>query len=139
MVQEKDRITKSVRSKFMAGIKTHGTAPELAIRKLLTGTGLKRVYNSPHLPGRPDFAFPKLKKVIFVHGCFWHRHPGCKKATLPRTNRYFWLKKLTRNVQRDAERRDALRKNGWTSLVVWECQTLDTVKIARSIARFLKA
>jgi DNA mismatch endonuclease (patch repair protein) len=139
MAQWEDGMKKSERGRFMAAIRTRGTAPELAIRKLLFGTGVKRVYNSVRLPGRPDLAFPQLRKVIFVHGCFWHRHTGCKKATLPRTNRHFWLRKLERNVQRDAEQRKSLRENGWRSLVVWECETRDTAKITRSIIRFLKA
>ena len=122
---------KSRRSTSMAGIKTQGTAPEMAIRKLLKASGYECVYNCSSLPGRPDIAFPRLKKALFVHGCFWHQHHDCKKASLPSTNRDFWMRKLRRNAERDAEQERLLHKLGWRSFSVWECElrSLDTVKV----------
>src|SRR5208283_13459 len=98
-------LQQSRRSKLMANIRTHSTAPELALRKVLRAAGYNCIYNYSALPGRPDVVFPKLKKAVFVHGCFWHQHHGCKKASMPSTNRDFWLRKLTRNSQRDAEQK----------------------------------
>jgi DNA mismatch endonuclease (patch repair protein) len=128
---------KSRRSNLMAGIKTHGTAPEMAIRKVLKASGYKCVYNCASLPGRPDMAFPKLKKALFVHGCFWHHHHGCKKASVPSTNRDFWLRKLRRNAQRDAEQKKVLQKLGWQSFTVWECELRTLDKVQSKLLRFL--
>jgi DNA mismatch endonuclease, patch repair protein len=127
----------SPRSKFMAAIKTRGTAPEMAIRKVLKGSGHKCVYNLSSLPGRPDVAFPMLKKALFVHGCFWHHHRGCKKGSIPSTNRDFWLRKLGRNAQRDAEQKRLLHKLGWKSFTVWECELRALDKINSKLFRFL--
>src|ERR1700722_2868928 len=128
----------SRRSKVMASVRSHGTTPEIAVRRLLRKLGYRYSCNASQLPVRPDIVFPRLHKVELVHGCFWHRHDGCKKASLPRTNRRFWLKQLKQNVERDVEQRSALRKAGWKSLVVWECQTRDVHKIEGPILHFLR-
>jgi DNA mismatch endonuclease (patch repair protein) len=121
----------------MAGVKTQGTVPEMAIRKLLKASGYKCVYNCSSLPGRPDMAFPKLKKVLFVDGCFWHQHRACKKAGVPSTNREFWLPKLRRNAERDAEQVRLLRKLGWKSFRVWECELRNLDQVKARIFAFL--
>lgn len=130
-------LHQSRRSKLMANVRTHSTAPEMALRKVLTAAGYKCLYNYSALPGRPDVAFPKLKKVVFVHGCFWHRHHGCKKSSIPSTNRDFWLHKLRRNAQRDAEQKRLLQKLGWKSFTVWECELRQVGKIQPKLFRFL--
>ena len=132
-----DTLLNSRRSKLMASIRTRATTPEIAIRKLLKASGYKYVCNYSQLPGRPDIVLPKLRKVVFVHGCFWHRHSGCKKASVPETNRDFWLRKLRRNVERDSEQKKLLRKLGWKSFTVWECQILKNRQLQSKLFRFL--
>jgi len=90
-----------------------------------------------NLPGTPDLVLPRLRKVIFVHGCFWHRHPGCRFAYTPKSNAEFWMTKLTANVNRDRSSLAALTAAGWDVLVVWECETENTVLLSRKLASFL--
>lgn len=89
------------------------------------------------LPGRPDIVFPGLKKIIFVHGCYWHMHPGCKRSTLPKTREHYWHNKLRRNRQRDAVNQEQLRELGWDIMVVWECETSDLEKLKPKLKLFL--
>ena len=89
------------------------------------------------LPGAPDLAFPKRQKAVFVHGCFWYQHRGCRKAGVPKSNRRFWRAKLARNAARDAEEIAAIRKQGWRVLVIWECQIKDEHRLAARLRRFL--
>ncbi len=109
----------------MSGIRGRHTMPELAVRKALFAAGFRYRLHSKNLPGRPDIALPKWHCAVFVHGCFWHRHPGCKFAYTPKSNVRFWLKKFNENVQRDKSTGAALRKAGWRVLIIWECQTND--------------
>jgi DNA mismatch endonuclease (patch repair protein) len=99
--------------------------------------GFRFRLHRPNLPGKPDIAFPAQQKAIFVHGCFWHQHKGCKRATVPKSNRGFWRLKLARNVARDAMQLAAIRKRGWRALVVWECEIKNERRLAAKMRRFL--
>lgn len=111
------------RSSLMARVKGKNTKPELLVRKELHRLGYRFRLHRRDLPGRPDIVLPKYKTAIFVHGCFWHRHPGCSKASTPKTRVDFWQDKFTTNMARDRRNEDALRSDGWQVLVVWECET----------------
>lgn len=111
-----------VRSRNMAAIRGKDTRPELLIRKALHRRGLRYVLHDRRLPGRPDLVFPRYRTVLFVHGCFWHRHSGCRFATTPASNTGFWQKKLDENVQRDRKVRKQLQLMGWRVLTIWECR-----------------
>jgi DNA mismatch endonuclease (patch repair protein) len=106
----------------MAKIRRKNTEPELKLRQALKAMGLKTHAHVSGLPGTPDLIIPDSKVAIFVHGCFWHRHRGCDKASTPKTNRRFWLAKFEANVARDRRQARKLRKAGWSVLAVWECQ-----------------
>lgn len=124
------------RSENMRRIKSANTAPELAVRKLLTELGYRYRLHVEKLPGKPDIVFSGRRKVIFVHGCFWHVHT-CKTAHKPQSNQSYWNPKLTRNVERDARNRDALLSSGWKSLVIWECQA-SSADLKESLTAFLE-
>lgn len=106
----------------MKRIRSKNTSPEIKVRRLLLGMGYRYRLHAKNLPGTPDIAFPGKKKVIFIHGCFWHRHHDCRKATTPSSNKAYWEEKFARTVQRDAEVQHALLNDGWRVLVIWECQ-----------------
>lgn len=106
----------------MGLIRQAHTKPEVQLRKQLHRLGLRYRLHVSNLPGRPDIVLPKFRTVIFVHGCFWHRHRGCKKASSPSTNIDFWQNKFAANVRRDAIKYKSLQEAGWTVLVVWECE-----------------
>lgn len=114
-----DRVT---RSRMMSGIRGRNTRPEMAVRRHLHAAGFRFRLHRKDLPGKPDIVLPRHKVAIFVHGCFWHRHEGCPKATTPSSNIEFWQKKFVDNVARDARDRAALESLGWRVLVVWECE-----------------
>lgn len=117
-----DTLTPDQRSRNMALIRSVDTRPELVVRRIAHAAGLRFRLHRRDLPGSPDLVFPKRGFVVFVHGCFWHRHAGCFRTTMPKTRTAFWAAKFDRNVARD--RRDArrLRRAGWRVLVIWECQ-----------------
>ncbi len=117
-----DIVDKATRSRMMAGIRGENTQPELIVRKYLFNKGFRYRLHNKRLTGKPDLVLPKYRSVVFIHGCFWHRHPGCKYAYTPKSNRVFWKKKLVSNVLRDKEVRKRLRKEGWCVHVIWECQ-----------------
>lgn len=129
-----DIVDKRTRSRMMSGIRGRHTKPELSVRKALSAAGFRYRLHSKELPGRPDVVLGKSRCAIFVHGCFWHRHPGCKYSYTPKSNVRFWLKKFHENVQRDKSARAALRKAGWRVLVIWECQT-DEKRLMRLVAK----
>ena len=106
---------------MMSGIRGKNTRPEMIVRRALHAKGFRYRLHDRSLPGRPDLVFPRHRVALFVHGCFWHRHEGCPKATTPSTRPEFWQRKFDRNVERDREVRAAMRDLGWTPLVVWEC------------------
>jgi DNA mismatch endonuclease (patch repair protein) len=117
-----DIVSPAERSRMMAGIKGRNTAPERIVRSHLHRAGLRYRLHGRTLPGRPDIVLPRWQTVVFVHGCFWHRHPGCPRATTPSTNRAFWSAKFRENVARDARNVAALRRQGWRVLIMWECR-----------------
>ena len=121
-----DHLTKDKRSWNMSRIRSRHTKPELILRSLLHRSGFRFRINYNKLPGSPDIVLPKYKTVIFVHGCFWHRHPNCSKATTPNTNRPYWKKKFDKNVSRDIEIRKELKRLKWRIIVVWECEVMVT-------------
>jgi DNA mismatch endonuclease (patch repair protein) len=118
-----DKLSKARRSWNMSRIRGKDTTPEKEVRSLLHGFGYRFRLHVKNLPGKPDIVLPKHRTVIFVHGCFWHRHQGCKNCTTPSNNRDFWVKKLDGNAARDGVKKRALRKLGWRVVVVWECET----------------
>lgn len=131
-----DTLTKAKRSWVMSRIKGRNTGPEKAVRRILRARGYKITINLKRLPGKPDIFLPRHDLAIFVHGCFWHRH-SCKKASVPKTNKLFWRKKLERNVERDRHNRRDLAKMGYRSLVIWECQVSRTSYIIKKVLKTL--
>ena len=127
------------RSRTMRAVKSRDTTPELAVRKLVHGMGYRYRLYRQNLPGKPDLVFAGRKKVVFVHGCFWHRHNCARGARTPKSNQDYWIPKLDRNQQRDRQVRSQLRRMGWKSLVIWECQTKNPKKLANRIRSFLEA
>ena len=118
-----DRLSPSERRAHMQRIRGRDTAPELAVRRLLHQMGLRFRLHVASLPGTPDIVLPRHRSVIFVHGCFWHRHPRCKRSFLPATRQEYWRDKFERNKSRDRRVQKLLKKEGWKVLIVWECQT----------------
>jgi DNA mismatch endonuclease (patch repair protein) len=114
-----------------------GTAPELAVRKLLHRMGYRFRLHRGDLPGKPDIVLPRHGKVIFVHGCFWHAHSGCSRGTMPASHQEFWERKITRTTQRDSENVRDLQQLGWSVLIVWECQVKDQKCLASLLAGLL--
>lgn len=127
------------RSENMRRIRSKNTKPELLVRKLVYGLGYGYRLHRKDLPGKPDLAFIGRKKAIFVHGCFWHQHPDphCSDSRLPKTRSEYWLPKLNRNVQRDAEHIAALEASGWNVLVVWDCETNNLALLTKRLRHFL--
>jgi DNA mismatch endonuclease (patch repair protein) len=117
-----DIVDRATRSRMMSGIRARNTKPEVAVRSFLHRAGLRFRLHSKSLPGTPDLVLPRWHAVVFVHGCFWHRHPGCSKAYTPKSNRRFWMTKFRMNIARDAVAIAALRHAGWRVFTVWECQ-----------------
>ena len=117
-----DSLAKERRSWNMSRIRGRNTGPELRLRSLLHRAGFRFRLHAKQLPGSPDVVLPKYRTAIFVHGCFWHRHPGCRNATMPSTRREFWREKFDGNVSRDLRNQAALVAAGWTVLTIWECE-----------------
>lgn len=118
---------------MMSRIRSKNTKPELAVRSMLHRMGYRFRLHRRDLPGCPDIVLPKYKTVIFVHGCFWHQHPGCKYAYNPKSRKAFWQKKFKQNVERHKRVRKELTKLGWKVIVIWECQIKNLNKVIRSI------
>ncbi len=118
-----DNLTTEERSRVMAAVKGKNTKPELRVRRALHGLGYRFRLQRKDLPGKPDIVLPRYKLCVFVHGCFWHQHPGCKRATIPDANREFWLEKFAKNRRRDEIVRRELEALGWRVRVIWECAT----------------
>lgn len=117
-----DVVNQSTRSRMMAGIKAKDTRPEIAVRCALHAEGFRFRLHAGHLPGRPDIVLPRYRSVIMVHGCFWHRHSGCKYATMPLTRSDFWREKFAGTVARDIRNTALLCELGWQVITVWECE-----------------
>lgn len=124
-----DQVSVARRSAIMARIKGHDTSPELRVRKVAHAVGLRFRLHRADLPGKPDLVFPKLQTALFVHGCFWHQHSGCRRASRPKSHTEYWERKLQRNVERDARSIQALQDQGWRAVVIWECETLDPIAL----------
>lgn len=121
----------------MSAIRSVGMKPELLVRRVVYGLGYRYRLHRKDLPGKPDLVFGPRRKVIFVHGCFWHQHIDCPDGRMPKSHLGYWRKKLTRNVTRDAEHLASLKTRGWKSLVIWECETKDVRRLAAKVRRFL--
>ena len=134
-----DTLTKSQRSHRMSRIRGRDTKPEMVVRRMAHALGYRFRLHRRDLPGRPDLVFPRLKAVIFVHGCFWHRHPDpkCRLARMPKSKISFWRNKLEGNRQRDLRKQQELANQGWRVLILWECELKDKVAIAHKLRLFL--
>ncbi|WP_186073654.1 very short patch repair endonuclease [Burkholderia gladioli] len=128
-----DKLTAEHRSTLMKSVKQRNTSPEIAVRRALHSLGYRFRLHRKDLPGTPDLVLPRYRLVIFVHGCFWHRHPDCKLASTPKSNAEYWLPKFEANVERDARKEAALRERGWRVEIIWECETRDHSKLIRQL------
>ena len=131
-----DRISGEHRSWNMSRIKSSNTKPEIIVRSLLHNMGYRFRLHRKDLPGKPDIVLPRYKSVIFVHGCFWHRHKGCKNAASPKTKKTFWREKFRANVERDRKVQKELNSMGWSILIIWECETSDIGSVTKIIGNF---
>ncbi|GAB4227728.1 MAG: very short patch repair endonuclease [Methyloligellaceae bacterium] len=135
-----DKLSRERRSANMARIRSKDMKPEMAVRRMVHAMGFRYRLHRRDLPGKPDLVFPARRKIIFVHGCFWHQHPdpACRDARPPRSNTAYWGPKLARNVERDAEHQRALEAAGWQVLVVWECELKQSAELAERLRAFLQ-
>lgn len=138
-VESMDTVSKSKRSEIMRAIKSRDSKIELAVRGMLHKAGFRFRLHRKNLPGNPDLVFPGRKKVVFVHGCFWHQHPdpNCRISHRPLSNTNYWHPKLERTLKRDAKNLITLRGQGWQTLVIWECQMRDKEALLRTLINFL--
>jgi DNA mismatch endonuclease (patch repair protein) len=132
-----DNLSPTQRSALMGRVGSKDTAPELVVRRLLRQIGCRYRLHVQSLPGRPDIVVSRLRKVVFVHGCFWHGHPKCKRSQAPKTNTLFWTHKVEGNRRRDARVQRHLRAMGWSVAVVWECQVRNIAHLTARLKRFL--
>lgn len=134
-----DRIDAAARSRNMSRIRSKGMKPEMAVRRMAHRLGYRFRLHRRDLPGTPDLVFPSRRKIIFVHGCFWHRHadPSCNAAHTPRSNEAYWEAKIARNIARDAAARAELERTGWSVLELWECHIRDAQATEKIIRDFL--
>lgn len=128
-----DSLTPERRSQLMSRVGQKNTAPELIVRRIAHSLGYRFRLHRRELPGTPDLVFPRLRKAIFVHGCFWHRHLGCRLASTPKSRSEFWEPKFVANVERDRLKEEQLRAAGWGVLVIWECETRDPRQLAERL------
>lgn len=119
--------------RIMSRVSSRDTTPELVVRRALHRAGLRFRLHDRRLPGTPDIVLSRWRTVVFVHGCFWHRHPGCRKATMPKTRTEFWQSKFDRNVERDGQALISLRALNWRAEVVWECETKNVASLDRRL------
>ena len=124
-----DRLSRARRGWLMSRVGSRDTLPELRVRRAVFGMGYRYRLNDPRYPGKPDLVFPRHRKIVFVHGCFWHGHEACRYARLPKTRVRFWTAKIERNRERDREVEEKLRFMGWRILTVWQCDTKDAEKM----------
>jgi DNA mismatch endonuclease (patch repair protein) len=132
-----DTLTPEQRSTLMSRIRSRDTKPEMLVRRLVYSCGYRYHVHCSDLPGTPDLVFRARKKIIFVHGCFWHAHPHCHNNRMPKSRTEFWIPKLQRNRKRDVVNLRNLRRRGWQVEVVWECQTKDLEVLRSRLVRFL--
>lgn len=127
----------AARSAIMKKVRQRDTKPEMVVRRASHALGYRFRVQRRDLPGSPDLVFPGRRKAILVHGCFWHRHPGCRLASTPTSNSEFWTDKFSRNVERDARKERELRELGWDPLVIWECETRNADALRAKLMAFL--
>lgn len=132
-----DRLTPEQRSRNMAQVKGKNTKPEKLVRSLLHSMGYRFRLHNKRLPGKPDITLPRYKAIVFVHGCFWHGHDGCKRAAIPTTRSEFWMKKISANKERDSRNIAALENLGYRCLVVWQCELKDLELLKQRLSDFL--
>ena len=132
-----DRLSSEYRSWNMSRIRGRDTKPELRVRQMLHGSGYRYQLHRRDLPGTPDIVFSKRRKAIFVHGCFWHRHPGCRYAYEPKSRAEFWKSKFESNIRRDEEALTKLKEIGWESMIVWECELKDAQGLKSRLVKFV--
>ena len=132
-----DKLTAVARSRNMSRIRSSDTKPELVVRRLVHRLGYRFRLHRRDLPGAPDLVFPARRKVIFVHGCYWHQHPGCREGRPPSSNQNYWLPKLRRTQERDELALRDLAATGWKALVLWECELSNDRVLERTIRKFL--
>jgi DNA mismatch endonuclease, patch repair protein len=133
-----DHLSSEKRSWNMSRIRNGDTGPEIVLRKLLHAAGFRFRLHVKNLPGKPDIVLPKWRTVIFVHGCFWHRHTGCRDATTPKTRTDWWLEKFSKNVANDQKKQRALADAGWSVLVVWECELRELQRLKPKLTELIK-
>ena len=134
-----DGAVDPTRSELMRRVRGKDTTPERAVRRVAHALGYRFRLHRRDLPGTPDLVFPRLRRAIFVHGCFWHRHEGCSRTTTPKTRAAYWREKFDQNIRRDRRNLAALRDLAWEVLVVWECQTFERAELRARLSRFLNA
>lgn len=136
---EEDRyVPQPERSILMSRVRRANTAPELLVRQAAHRMGYRFRLHTKDLPGTPDIVFPRRRKIIFVHGCFWHRHSGCKHASTPKSRREFWEQKFDQNIARDKRIKTALDELGWKTFIIWECETRDLAQLEALLRRHLR-
>lgn len=134
-----DNLTPAERSAIMARVRSKDSKPELLIRRMIYAMGYRYRLHAKELPGKPDIVFRPLRKAIFVHGCFWHRHENCALARLPKSRLSFWMPKLEKNKERDRQIKTLLKKMHWRTLTIWECEIDNPTRVQNRIRRFLDA
>lgn len=133
-----DRLTPAERSKVMSRVHSRDTGPERAVRRLLTSMGYRYRLHYRRVPGNPDIALPGRRRAIWVHGCFWHQHPGCPRATIPKSREEFWIPKLSGNRKRDLVVQAEAEKQGWDTFIVWECELRELERVMERLREFLE-
>lgn len=134
-----DKISPARRSNNMRHIRSSNTKPEITVRKILYSLGYRYRLHKKDLPGKPDLVFAKRKKIIFIHGCFWHQHnlTTCLDSKIPKSNKQYWNQKLKNNAQRDIRNQMALKELGWDILIIWECEIKNDKKLIKRMQKFL--
>ncbi len=138
MANGTDTLSPVQRSELMSRVRSKDTKPEMRVRRMVHAMGYRYRLHHGKLPGCPDMVFPERRKIIFVHGCFWHRHEDCRRNRTPKSRREFWDAKLEKNRLRDLENQSKLRASGWDVLVVWECETEEAAGLPGRIMSFLE-
>lgn len=134
-----DTLTPARRSANMSRIRANGSAPEMLVRRTAHAMGFRFRLHRKDLPGKPDLVFPRLRKIVFVHGCFWHQHPGCREGRTPSSNQGYWAPKLARNVERDRIAQESLRRAGWDVVTLWECECRTADQVRAALRPFLNS
>jgi DNA mismatch endonuclease, patch repair protein len=137
LLEVTDHVDALKRSQMMAAVRSKDTKPEMAVRRLVHAMGFRYRLHQTSLPGKPDLVFASRRKIILVHGCFWHRHRGCRYATTPKTRTAFWNQKFCTNIERDRRTLRELKRMGWSVKTVWQCELKNPAKLAKALDEFL--